>query len=58
MRLVVVTDIYGRTKWLEGLLNFLSTKYESINIIEPYENLEIDFSNENEAYTHFKKRLG
>ena len=58
MRLVVVTDIYGRTKCLEELLNCLSTKYESISIIDPYENLEINFSNENEAYTHFQEKIG
>ncbi len=58
MRLVVVTDIYGRTKCLEELLNSLSTKYESIDIIDPYKNLEIDFPNENEAYIHFQEKVG
>ena len=58
MRLIVVTDIYGRTKCLEELLHSFSKRYDSIDLIDPYENLEIDFCNETEAYTHFQEKIG
>ena len=58
MRLVAITDIYGKTSWFEDLLKVFSTKYESIEIVDPYENIEIDFENENEAYDYFQEKIG
>lgn len=58
MRLVVVTDIYGKTKFLEDSLCCLSPKYENIDIIDPYTSNEIHFKNEEEAYRYFQENIG
>ena len=58
MRLVAVTDIFGRTSCLEELLSALSAKYESIEIVDPYEGVEIPFKDEDEAYDHFQQTIG
>jgi len=58
MKLIVLTDIYGKTKHLEKLVQSLSSKYSSIDIIDPYESLKIDFLNEADAYTYFQKNCG
>jgi dienelactone hydrolase len=58
MRLVVVTDIYGKTKFLKESLTYLSAKYEVIEIIDPYGSNEIHFNNEEEAYSYFQEYIG
>jgi len=58
MRLIVVADIYGKTKFLEESTSCLSSKYEVIEIIDPYDSNEIHFKNEEEAYGYFQKHIG
>jgi len=58
MHLLTVTDIFGRTSYLSNLLTPLSDKYESIDIIDPYDGMEIDFRSESEAYEYFQKNIG
>ncbi len=58
MRLIVVSDIYGKTNCLEDLLSCFSQKYQATEIIDPYEGTEIDFKNEQEAYQYFLKYIG
>jgi hypothetical protein len=58
MKLVVLADIYGKTKYLEKLVKCLSYKYSSIDIIDPYESLKITFLNEADAYSYFQKNCG
>jgi dienelactone hydrolase len=58
MILIVVTDIYGKTKFLEELLSHLLGKYEVIEIIDPYDSNEIHFKDEEEAYSFFQKYMG
>lgn len=36
----------------------LAPKYETIEIIDPYESIEINFENEEEAYEHFREFIG
>lgn len=58
MILVVITDIYGKTKSLEESLSCLSAKYEVTEIIDPYDSNEIHFKNEEEAYSSFQEYIG
>lgn len=58
MILVAVTDIYGRTSFFYELLTILKPKYEVIEVVDPYNNLEIHFNNEQEAYTYFQEQIG
>lgn len=48
--LVLITDIFGRTKYVESLANALSSQVE---IIDPYQGETITFENEAAAYRYF-----
>lgn len=58
MKLIAVTDIFGKTKYLEALLSCFSKKYNSIKIIDPYLGFEIEFEDESAAYQHFQDKIG
>lgn len=58
MNIIAVTDIFGKTVALENLLKELSGYYESIEIVDPYENKTHHFKNENDAYRYFQKEVG
>lgn len=58
MNLIVVTDIFGRTRYIDELLNDLSSKYFSTQVLDPYDGKEIHFKNEETAYNHFQKTMG
>ena len=58
MNLFAVTDIFGSTRYLDELLNDLSSTYSSIEVVDPYNGEEIDFKNEDAAYNHFQKTMG
>ncbi len=58
MRLIAVTDIFGRTRYFEEFLNELSSKYSSIDVLDPYNGEEVGFKNEDAAYKHFQEKMG
>lgn len=58
MQLIAVTDIFGRTRYFEELLKHISSKYSSIQVVDPYNGQEIDFKNETAAYNHFQETMG
>lgn len=58
MNLIAVTDIFGRTRYFDELINNLSIKYSSMEVVDPYDGEEIDFKNEDAAYSHFQKTMG
>lgn len=58
MRLVVVTDIFGRTPCFEEFLNDISSKYSLIEVLDPYNGEEVHFKNEDAAYKHFQEKMG
>jgi len=55
MKQIVVADIFGRTKALEGFAGGLKG---SIEIIDPYGTQVMNFRNEAEAYAHFNTEVG
>jgi len=58
MQLIAVTDIFGRTRAFEEILENLSLSYDSVEVLDPYRGVEIDFRNEDEAYSIFQGRMG
>ena len=50
MRLVVISDIFGRTKALEKLCTKLKSRTE---IIDPYTGQDMGFDSEKDAYDYF-----
>ena len=58
MHLLIVTDIFGRTSCTDTLMASLSDRYVSMEIIDPYKGVEIDFASETEAYEYFQTTIG
>jgi len=58
MKLLVATDIFGRTQSVIDLAAELSKTYEEIEIIDPYDGENHPFENEAEAYRKFKEVCG
>lgn len=58
MHLIVVTDIFGKTKCLDEIVNHVSGAFTSVDVVDPYSGKEIDFSDETEAYEHFQNKMG
>jgi len=58
MKLLVVTDIFGRTQAVIDFASELSETYEEIEIIEPYDGENHQFENEDEAYRKFNEVCG
>ncbi|MDX1353707.1 MAG: hypothetical protein R3254_11900, partial [Thiomicrorhabdus sp.] len=57
-QLIVVADIFGKTRHLDILINKVSKQYASVEIVEPYGIDDIDFKDEAEAYTYFQEKIG
>lgn len=57
MQLIALTDIFGKTKHFEKIINNLSSLYSSVEILDPYDGEDIDFKDEGEAYNHFQKNM-
>ena len=55
MHLLIVSDIFGRTKALEELSCALDSKVE---IFDPYDSVFMDFKNEEDAYSYFSTNIG
>ncbi len=58
MKLIAVTDIFGKTKYFDEIVNHISEPYTSVDILDPYNGKEMGFKDENEAYAHFQKKIG
>jgi len=58
MQLITVTDIFGKTKCFDKIINEISPLYTSVEIVDPYHGKEIDFKNEQEAYQYFQDEMG
>lgn len=58
MNLIVVTDIFGTTTALTELCAKLSSHYNKIFIIDPYDGRSIQFQSEANAYQHFQTHCG
>jgi len=58
MQLVAITDIFGKTSHFQKIIDHISTRYETIEIIDPYEGADKQFQNEEEAYKQFQETMG
>ncbi|WP_163337336.1 hypothetical protein [Desulfopila sp. IMCC35008] len=58
MRLLAVSDIFGRTRHLENLVECLTSTYECTDLLDPYGGARLDFRNEQEAYAYFQVNIG
>lgn len=58
MNLLVVTDIFGRTKCLDELVEYLSDRQIQPDILDPYDGHYRAFENEEEAYERFRSDVG
>lgn len=58
MRLVTVSDIFGRTRHFEKLSEHLADTYDSVDLVDPYGGNPLNFQNEHEAYSHFQTTIG
>ena len=58
MNLVVLPDIFGRTDCFDKLVWQLSSGYEDVVVIDPYDGVYHEFADEQEAYTYFMNNIG
>lgn len=58
MNLIVITDIFGKTPALKELLDSFSTRYQTIQVVDPYAGRQFNFQSEAEAYSAFKNQCG
>jgi len=54
MQYIIVSDIFGRTKYLENIALILSS---SSIIVDPYQGQVISFIDEQEAYQYFTEKM-
>jgi len=54
MNTILVSDVFGTTP---ALLN-LGRELNAVEIIDPYQGVEMNFKNETEAYSYFIKQVG
>lgn len=57
-KIIIASDIFGRTQELEEIASQLSTGASHVTLIDPYEGLNHDFKNEDEAYSLFQREIG
>lgn len=58
MKLIVISDIFGRTAELVALVGELSDLYCETAIIDPYDGFSYPFASEDAAYHQFQKECG
>jgi len=54
MKLIIVADIFGKT----AALMRISTELGAIDVIDPYDGIEMCFNSEDEAYRYFSEHVG
>ncbi|MCL6417678.1 dienelactone hydrolase family protein [Aestuariirhabdus sp. Z084] len=57
MRVIVATDIFGRTPAIEALADTLASQ-ALVEIVDPYDGCPCNFKNEQEAYRHYTSVCG
>ena len=55
MHLIIVSDIFGKTKELISFVDNFKKMYQSIRIIDPYDGVMNNFKDEQEAYNSFQE---
>ncbi|WP_459918808.1 hypothetical protein, partial [Desulfocicer niacini] len=58
MNLIAVTDIFGKTKAFDKIINEISDSFDEVDIVDPYEKMDLGFQDESEAYIYFQKYVG
>jgi hypothetical protein len=58
MNLIAVTDIFGKTKAFDKIINEISDRFDEVDIVDPYEKRDLGFQDESEAYIYFQKYVG
>ena len=58
MNLIVATDIWGNTSAINELVSQFSELYDEISIVDPYDEKNIRFDNEQNAYQYFQQYCG
>ncbi|RLC02800.1 MAG: hypothetical protein DRH34_06765 [Deltaproteobacteria bacterium] len=58
MDLFLVADIFGRTPALETICEKLSQMVSDVQIIDPYNGVNLEFKTEAHAYDYFMTRVG
>lgn len=58
MNLIAITDIFGKTAAFEKLISDISTNFEEIEIVDPYDGNAINFKDESDAYRYFRDKVG
>lgn len=58
MQLVIISDIFGRTKSFEQLAADIVGNYDFIKLLDPYDGVFMDFVNEEKAYDYFTQNVG
>lgn len=58
MKLILVSDIFGRTPPLEKIKEELSAIVGGTSIVDPYDGKFLSFENEDHAYRHFMSLTG
>ncbi len=58
MKLVIVSDIFGKTASLMTLVDDLSPHFKEVEFITPYGNELQEFADEQEAYLRFTHEIG
>ena len=58
MKILIASDIFGKTPELEDLVAQLSANAINTVIVDPYEGKYLNFKNEDEAYSYFRQKVG
>ena len=58
MNLLIVSDIFGRTKSLDDFADYFEEKKIQTEILDPYHRRYMNFENENQAYRAFHAETG
>ncbi len=58
MKIIIVSDIFGRTPELEGFMAELPLSLLKEKIVDPYQGVDMKFKNESYAYEYFQKNIG
>lgn len=58
MQLIAITDIFGKTKHFQEMIDHLSSAYDEVEMIDPYNGVDNRFVSEEEAYEHFQETMG
>jgi hypothetical protein len=58
MHLIAVPDIFGKTEEFERLISRVSTRFQGVELLDPYSGKSPSFANEQDAYLYFQKHVG